>query len=238
MQATANRIDIVDRLGGEDRAGPGPSVDDLEPGPEARRGASCARTVARNPELVRAPPSATTRPSTAAFAPYAYQPSGVYGTEQSPEMKAAIDLVITDLGRDGRAYEVGDWYQLPVPDARRRSGPSRTTTRAAATWSWPRTPSPSTSRDDPAPVSAVISGDVSLFWLSRLLQGLDLGETGYAFLISQTGTFIAHPDHDLIMNESIFSVAEARDDPSLRDLGPEMISGASRATSRSTGSDA
>jgi sigma-B regulation protein RsbU (phosphoserine phosphatase) len=81
--------------------------------------------------------------------------------------------------------------------------------------------------DDPAPVSAVVAGDISLFWLRRLLQDIDLGDSGYAFLISKTGTFIAHPDPDFIMNESVFSVAAAREDPSLRAIGQKMIAGES-----------
>ena len=224
VQATANRIDTVTRSVEKIVQGVANSVDDLEPG-RRRAVALLRRTVRQNEELfgsgIGYEPAIYGR-----LAPYVYQPSGVYGTEQSPEMKAATDLVVTDLGRGGRAYEIGDWFQLPVQMRR-------------AVWTEPYYDEgggnivmatyavPVHLRADRLPVSAVIGGDVSLFWLTRLLEGLDLGASGYAFLISQTGTFIANPNQDLIMNESVFSVAEARDDPQLRAIGRRMISGKS-----------
>lgn len=224
VRATSNRIDTVTRAVEKIVHGLANSVDDLEPG-RRRAVALLRRTVTQNVELYGS--GIGYEPTIyGSLAPYVYQPSGVYGTEQSPEMKAATDLVVTDLGRGGRAYEIGDWYQLPVQMRR-------------AVWTEPYYDEgggnivmatyavPVHLRDDPLPVSAVIGGDVSLFWLTRLLEGLDLGASGYAFLISQTGTIIANPNQDLIMNESIFSVAEARDDPHLRDLGRRMISGKS-----------
>ena len=200
------------------------SVDDLEP--DRRRSvALLRRTVRQNVELYGS--GIGYEPAIyGSRAPYVYQPSGVYGTAQSPEMKAATDLVVTDLGRGGRAYEIGDWYQLPVQMRR-------------AVWTEPYYDEgggnivmatyavPVHLRHDPLPVSAVVGGDVSLYWLTRLLEGLDLGASGYAFLISQTGTFIAHPDQDFIMNESIFSIAEARGDARLRAIGRRMIAGKS-----------
>jgi sigma-B regulation protein RsbU (phosphoserine phosphatase) len=224
VQATANRIDTVTRSVEKIVQGVANSVDDLEPG-RRRAVALLRRTVRQNEELfgsgIGYEPAIYGR-----LAPYVYQPSGVYGTEQSPEMKAATDLVVTDLGRGGRAYEIGDWFQLPVQMRR-------------AVWTEPYYDEgggnivmatyavPVHLRADRLPVSAVIGGDVSLFWLTRLLEGLDLGASGYAFLISQTGTFIANPNQDLIMNESVFSVAEARGDPQLRAIGRRMISGRS-----------
>ena len=83
-------------------------------------------------------------------------------------------------------------------------------------------------RDDKAPVSAVVRGDISLFWLRRLLQNIDVGDGGYAFLISKNGTFIAHPDPSFIMNQSIFSVAAARGDAQLRAIGRKMTAGGYR----------
>ena len=45
------------------------------------------------------------------------------------------------------------------------------------------------------------------------------------FLISQSGVFVTHPDWEVIMRESIFSVAEAANDPELRETGRAMIHG-------------
>ncbi|NCP09994.1 serine/threonine protein phosphatase, partial [bacterium] len=61
-------------------------------------------------------------------------------------------------------------------------------------------------------LTGVVTADISLSWLQKILSSLKISETGYAFLISKNGTFITHPDPDLVMNETIFSVAEARSD--------------------------
>jgi phosphoserine phosphatase RsbU/P len=60
-----------------------------------------------------------------------------------------------------------------------------------------------------------------------LVSSIKVLETGDAYLISKNGTIITHSVKDLIMNESIFSVAEARNDPALREIGKRMINGES-----------
>ncbi|MEI6450774.1 MAG: SpoIIE family protein phosphatase [Actinomycetes bacterium] len=223
-QATANRIETVGRSVEKIVQGLAFSVDDTEPG--RRRARLLLRhTVAGNEELfgsaIGFEPTVYGR-----LAPYVYQPSSIYVSPEEQGARPSGKLVETDLGRGGRAYEVGDWFQLPVQMRR-------------AVWTEPYYDAgggsivmatyavPVHLRKDPVPVSAVVTGDVSLYWLTRLLEGLDLGNTGYAFLISQTGTFIAHPDPGFIMNESVFSVAEARDDQHLRAIGRGMIAGES-----------
>jgi sigma-B regulation protein RsbU (phosphoserine phosphatase) len=221
-QATANRIETVGRSVEKVVQGLAFSVDDTEPGLRGAR-ALLRHTVSSNEELFGSglgyEPSVYGR-----MAPYVYQPSSVYGSPEEQDATSSGKLVETDLGRGDRAYEVADWFQLPAQMHR-------------AVWTEPYYDEgggnivmatyavPVHLRDDPVPVSAVATGDVSLFWLTRLLEGLDLGASGYAFLISQTGTFIAHPNPAFIMNESVFSVAEARDDPQLRAIGRQMIAG-------------
>ncbi|HOU32226.1 MAG TPA: SpoIIE family protein phosphatase [Synergistaceae bacterium] len=70
----------------------------------------------------------------------------------------------------------------------------------------------------------VVACDVSLAWLSAYLASLPL-DGGYAFLLSGNGTFITHPNQTYIMQETIFSVAEAFDDAPLRQLGQRMVRG-------------
>ena len=74
-------------------------------------------------------------------------------------------------------------------------------------------------------LSGVVTADLSLKWLNRIISGIKIYESGYAFLISQSGVFISHPDKDLIMNESIFSIAEATGDTALRHIGRDMVHG-------------
>ena len=72
-------------------------------------------------------------------------------------------------------------------------------------------------------VKGVITADVSLSWLTKLVSSIGVGRSGYCSLISGTGTFITHPRSEFIMWESIFSVAEETNRPALRKIGREMI---------------
>jgi sigma-B regulation protein RsbU (phosphoserine phosphatase) len=76
---------------------------------------------------------------------------------------------------------------------------------------------------------AVVTCDLSLEWIHKLLDTLPLGEGGTAILFSQRGTFISHPIRTLEMTETIFSLAEAQGEPEtsriLHQLGRDMLSG-------------
>jgi sigma-B regulation protein RsbU (phosphoserine phosphatase) len=71
----------------------------------------------------------------------------------------------------------------------------------------------------------VITADVSLKWLQKIVSQIKIFNTGFAFLISQKGTIITHPDTNYVMRESIFSLAEKFNDPALRKIGQDMITG-------------
>ena len=73
----------------------------------------------------------------------------------------------------------------------------------------------------------VVTADISLSWLEKIVTSIKIAQTGYGFLLTKNGTFVTHPDSDLIMNETIFSVAEARGDSQMRELGRRMIKGQS-----------
>lgn len=76
--------------------------------------------------------------------------------------------------------------------------------------------------------AGVLTVDVSLKWLQKLVSDIKVDETGYAFILSRNGLFVAHPSNAYVMQESIFSVAEAWKDPGLRRLGQDMLRGGSR----------
>jgi len=71
----------------------------------------------------------------------------------------------------------------------------------------------------------VVTGDVSLEWLRTLVEGMDLGEGGKAFIISRSGTFVTYPDKNDIMTQTIFSLAEEKGWTGIRALGQKMIRG-------------
>ena len=84
----------------------------------------------------------------------------------------------------------------------------------------------------------IVTADISLGWLQDAVSSIKVLQTGYGFLISKNGTVVTHPLKDLIMNETIFGVAEARDDKGLREIGRKMIRGGSGFTPfRSIGSE-
>jgi len=53
----------------------------------------------------------------------------------------------------------------------------------------------------------------------------DIYKTGFAFLLSRHGTFIAHPDENLVLNQTIFTLAEELNSPRLREIGRKMQAG-------------
>ncbi len=74
----------------------------------------------------------------------------------------------------------------------------------------------------------IITADVSLDWLHEIVSSIKVYQTGYAFIISKTGSIVTHPKKDLIMNETIFSIAEEQNSTNLRKIGREMVRGKSR----------
>ncbi len=72
-------------------------------------------------------------------------------------------------------------------------------------------------------VKGITTADVSLQALTDLVDSVRVLETGYAMLVSRNGTFLAHPDANLVMNESFFSFASARGMPELRVQGRQML---------------
>jgi signal transduction histidine kinase len=73
----------------------------------------------------------------------------------------------------------------------------------------------------------VVTVDVSLQWLQAIISSIHISRTGYAFLISRNGVLVTHPWQTLIMNETIFSMAERDHNAALRAIGRAMIQGKS-----------
>lgn len=69
----------------------------------------------------------------------------------------------------------------------------------------------------------IITVDVELNWLNKLVSSIKIYDTGFAFVISYAGTFVTHPNKNFIMNHTIFSLSEEHNIPSLREFGRKMI---------------
>lgn len=171
--------------------------------------------VAGNPEIFG---------SAIAFEPRALDPDVTYF---SPYCHRQLNgcMVHSLLGDASYQYFNMDWYQIP----RELNRPVWTEPYydegggdiVMATFSAPFY----RKRDGGDPFLGVATADISLSWLNNLVQGIKLYQSGYAFLISQNGVFITHPDSSLIMRHSIFSIAEEKGSNLLRQIGKVMVRG-------------
>ncbi|MDD3311572.1 SpoIIE family protein phosphatase [Pseudodesulfovibrio sp.] len=147
------------------------------------------------------------------FAPYHYRSAG--------------RIAFTMLGGPRYRYFYMDWYQIPKelghsiwtePYNDEGGGGVLMTTYAVPFY---RTV------DGRKVFAGVVTADVSLEWLKEMLQDIRIYRTGYAFLLSRHGTFVAHPDRNLVMNQTIFSLAEEVKSPALWRIGRNMLDGKS-----------
>ncbi len=73
--------------------------------------------------------------------------------------------------------------------------------------------------------AGIVTADISLEHLTNIVSSIRVLKTGYGCLLSRNGVFLAHPRQDIVMNESLFSIAEERQDSNLRDIGRRMAAG-------------
>jgi len=133
------------------------------------------------------------------------------------------EVVLTTLGNDAYDYYTMDWYQIP----RETNQPYWTEPYydegggniIMSTYSVPLYKN---RKSDPVFIG-ILTADISLTWLRELIDSIHVFETGYGILISQNGTIVTHPVEEMIMNASIFSLAEEYEIPQLRELGRKMI---------------
>ena len=160
--------------------------------------------------------------TTIAFEPYAYSPESESFAPYFYRRAGKIEF--TYIPYD---YLAWDWYQIPKELGRPIWSEPYYDEGAGnilmATYSVPfyRT------IDGARKLIGIVTADVSLSWLQEIVSSIQVGETGYGFVVSKNGTFVTHPDSQLVMNETIFSVAEAREDAAMRGTGREMIQGGS-----------
>lgn len=78
---------------------------------------------------------------------------------------------------------------------------------------------------DKGAITGLMRFDIELKYLQELTTNPSNFRIGTSFLVSSTGTLLAHPNLDLVMNQSLFSLAQEYDEPSLSCLGSAMIAG-------------
>ena len=72
-------------------------------------------------------------------------------------------------------------------------------------------------------VRGVVTADVSLDWLSKLIKEINEDRRGFCFVITDTGVFVTYPNFNYVMRESVFSLAETKHNPALRTVGLKML---------------
>ena len=80
--------------------------------------------------------------------------------------------------------------------------------------------------DEAGNLVAVVTADILLDSLKELVN-VKYYDHAYACIIGRTGTFISHPIKELVMRQTIFSVAEKAGHPELIEIGQEMTGGKS-----------
>ena len=122
-------------------------------------------------------------------------------------------------------YLYRDWYQIPyVMDMAYWSEPyfsEINPTILMATFSFPFYDYKNGERV----FAGVVALDITLDWLTEMVSGVRIFDTGYAFMVSRNGLALAHPNRTQIINESVFSSAEEWNAPMLREIGRDIIAG-------------
>lgn len=158
-----------------------------------------------------------------AFEPYGFDPSQEYYAPYNYRSQNRFSF--TNLGGDDYQYFYMDWYLLPKelqrsvwtePYFDEGGGQELMSTYAVPFYR---------KRDERKVMAGVVTADISLSWMQKLLSDISRQESGYVFLLSRYGTYISHPDAALVMNETIFTAAEALGLPQLREVGRRMLAG-------------
>ena len=149
-----------------------------------------------------------------AFAPYAY--------------RSGEEIRSRDLWSPAYNYFIMDWYQIPAllkkpywsePYYDEGGGGVLMTTYSAPFYR---------NINNSRVLAGIITIDISLEWLTEIVNSVKIFDTGYAFLISGNGVYVTHPNASHIMNQTIFTYAKEIDEPKIREIGRDMISGRSK----------
>ncbi len=139
-------------------------------------------------------------------------------------------LMFADIAVSSPDYFSADWYQIPRelgrPEWSEPYYDEGGLGLLMATYSVPFY----RQVDGQRIVQGVVTADISLDWLSNVVGSIRVLKSGYAFLVSRTGTLVTHPQRELIMNATLFGLAEEEHDSELRGIGRRMIRGESGFT--------
>jgi sigma-B regulation protein RsbU (phosphoserine phosphatase) len=73
--------------------------------------------------------------------------------------------------------------------------------------------------------NGIVTIDLSLEFLQKYIHEFKIYENGYIFMLTDDGSYIAHPNKSYILKETIFTVAEKYKDTGYLEIGKKMIKG-------------
>jgi phosphoserine phosphatase RsbU/P len=121
-------------------------------------------------------------------------------------------------------YMLEDWYIIPE-------------VKKSGYWSEPWvdvsiSPEPITTYSYPiinnGKVIGIVRTDISLHLLQNIVSSIHMLKSGYATLLSGNGTYVTHPADSLVLNYTIFSLAEHYKVPGLKEIGRDLHQGGSK----------
>lgn len=144
------------------------------------------------------------------FSPYAYRTAG------------GDSIAVKQLGTDNYDYHHMDWYQIPkLLDKPYWSEPYFDDGGGEiimTTYSLPL-------YDGEGRQYAIFTADLSLQWLTQLVNSLQLYPHSYNLMIGRSGAYLAHPYTERILDETIFTATLDMADTTITALGRRMTAG-------------
>lgn len=155
-----------------------------------------------------------------AFEPHYFSSKGYYFSPFSSRQDGYIETI--QLGNDEYDYFSMEWYQTP----KKLNAPHWTEPyydegggqMLMFTYSTPL-------HDKEGNFIGILTADVSLNWLTDMVNEIRPYKSSYCVMLGRDGTYIVHPSKDLIMKESIFTMADRLGDSEMEELGTRMING-------------
>ena len=171
--------------------------------------------------------------SAVAFEPNYYASEGQFFSPYSYR-DANGEIKSKQLGNDTYDYHYMDWYQIPKllrepywsePYYDDGGGEMMMTTYSMPLY------------DGNGDLYAVITADLSLEWLTELVGDIKAFDTSYNLMVSRNASYIVHPNHELILNETIYSSTYGDDDESVKKMQDDMVNCRAGEVLREMGGD-
>jgi hypothetical protein len=159
-----------------------------------------------------------------AYVPYAHDPAVRLHAPYLMRTPAGIELRPLDKAYDYSKDLTKTWYHDAVA-----KGPTWTDYWGAATQSMVVVYSVPFFRADAQgqrSVAGVAYLTYTFGWIQSWVDEMEIGRTGYGFVLCRQGHFIVHPRREWVETQTrISEVAEARNDPALRKIGERATRG-------------